>query len=110
MALEHAAPGELIDVRGPAGATGPDASQTLIRADHLEVFRYGLRAVTTVDTHTAAGTMIVQCIDGTVDFTALGRTQRLEPGSMLYLDDGEPHGLTAVTDTRLLITILLRRR
>jgi quercetin dioxygenase-like cupin family protein len=110
MAIEHAAPGQLIDVRGPAEAVGPDVSQTLIRADHVEVFRYGLRAGTVVDMHRAAGMMIVQCIDGIVDFTALGVTQRLSPGTMLYLDDAEPHGLTAVTDVRLLITILLHRR
>jgi quercetin dioxygenase-like cupin family protein len=53
--------------------------------------------------------MIVQCIEGAVDFTALGATHRLTPGKMLYLPDHEPHGLAAVTDALLLITLLLRR-
>ena len=110
MAIDHAAPGQLVDVRGPADAIGRDASETLIRADHLEVFRYGLRAGTVVDMHRAAGVMIVQCIGGEVDFTALGVTQRLSPGKMLYLDDAEPHALAAISDTLLLITILLHRR
>ena len=109
MAIAHTAPGELIDVRGPAGAIGPESSQTLVRTDHLEIFRYALVAGKVVDTHTAAGLMVVQCIEGTVDFTALGATQQLTPGKMLYLADHEPHGLTAVTDALLLITILLRR-
>lgn len=53
--------------------------------------------------------MVVQCIEGVIDFTARGRTQRLTRGKMLYLEDHEPHSLTAVTDALLLITILLRR-
>lgn len=109
MALTHAAAGELIDVRGPAGAIAPESSETLIRTRHLEVFRYALVAGKAVDTHTAAGLMIVQCIEGTVDFTALGTTRRLTSGKMLYFADREPHSLTAVTDALLLITILLHR-
>lgn len=109
MALTHTAPGELVDVRGFAGAITPERSETLIRTHHLEVFRYALPTGKTIDTHTAAGLMVVQCIEGTVDFTALGTTQRLTPGKMLYLADGEPHGLTAITDALLLITILLHR-
>jgi len=106
MAITHAAPGELIEVRGP---TAKGESETLIRTDHLEIFRYALPAGKVVDTHTAAGLMVVQCLEGTVEFTALGRTQRLTPGSMLYLPDHEPHALKALSDTLLLITILLHR-
>jgi quercetin dioxygenase-like cupin family protein len=109
MALIHSAPGELIDVRGSAGRVTAESSETLIRADHLEVFRYALNAGKVVDTHAAAGLMVVQCIEGTVDFTALGATQRLTPGKMLYFHDGEPHGLAANTDALLLITIVLHR-
>ena len=109
MALAHAAPGELVDVRGSTGAIARESSETLIRTNHLEVFRYALMAGKVVQAHTAAGLMIVQCIEGTVDFTALGTTRRLTPGKMLYLPDHEPHGLVAVTDTLLLITLLLHR-
>jgi quercetin dioxygenase-like cupin family protein len=109
MATAHAVPGQLIDVRGADATIGPDSSETLIRTDHLEVFRYALVAGKVVATHTAAGLMVVQCIEGVVDFTAIGRTQRLTSGKMLYLADHEPHSLTAVTDALLLITILLRR-
>jgi hypothetical protein len=70
MALAHAAPGELIDVRGAHQAIGRESSETLIRTNHLEVFRYALVAGKIVQAHGAAGLMIVQCIEGTVDFTA----------------------------------------
>ncbi|HEX6136028.1 MAG TPA: cupin domain-containing protein [Casimicrobiaceae bacterium] len=109
MAIPHATPGEVIDVR-PLGRTISEAdSQTLIRTHHLEVFRYALPAGKAVQQHAAAGLMVVQCLEGTVAFTALGRTQTLASGDMLYLADGEPHSLEALEDSSLLLTILLHR-
>ena len=109
MAIAHSAPGELIVIHRSGGTIGDEPSETLIRTDHLEVFRYALPAGKTVGTHTAAGLMIVQCVEGTVDFVALGSTRRLTPGTMLYVPDHEPHSLTIITDALLLITILLHR-
>jgi hypothetical protein len=44
MATAHASSGELIDIR-PLGAALPQmASETLVRAEHLEVFRLVLLA------------------------------------------------------------------
>lgn len=108
MALTHSAPGELIDVFG-SGPMAPERSQTLVRTDHLQVFRYALPAGKIVDTHSAAGLMVVQCLEGSVDFEARGEVRRLTPGTMLYLPDRDPHALTAVTDALLLITIVLDR-
>ena len=106
MAIVHTAAGEIVDVRGPAGTAD---SQTLVRTDHLEIFRYVLPAGKAVGTHTAAGLMVIQCLEGAVEFTALGRTQQLTPGAMLYLADHEPHSLKALADAVLLVTILLNR-
>ncbi len=109
MAIAHAAPGEVITVRAGTTVTAPEDSETLIRTDHLEVFRYALPAGKVVREHTAAGFMIVQCIEGSVDFRALGKTQQLTPGTMMYLPAGEAHALTALSDALLLITLLLHR-
>lgn len=109
MALQHAAPGTIIEVQAQGEAPGAARSQTLVRTDHLQVFRYALPAGKVVDTHTAAGVMVVHCLEGTVDFTALGKTQAMTPGTMLYLADHEPHALVATSDALLLITILLDR-
>lgn len=109
MAITHPAPGEIIPIRARTGVIRPADSETLVRTDHLEVFRYALPAGKVVDAHAAAGLMVVQCVEGTVAFTALGKTQELTPGTMLYLPDHEPHALKALTDALLLITILLHR-
>ena len=109
MAIPHAAPNEIIDVRPLGRAIRDDDSQTLVRTAHLEVFRYALPNGKSVQEHTAAGLMIVQCLEGAVAFTALGRTQTLTRGDLLYLADGEPHSLAALADSSLLVTILLHR-
>lgn len=109
MAIPHTAPGDLIDVRPLQGDLRHTDSSTLIRTDHLEVFRYVLPAGKVIQEHSAAGLMIVQCLEGAVEFEAQGRVQNLVAGSMLYLPDGVPHALTAHKDSSLLITIFLHR-
>ena len=109
MAIPHASPNEVVDVRPLGREISEQDSQLLIRTEHLEVFRYALPAGKSIQEHTAAGLMIVQCIEGAVAFTALGRTQTLAAGDMLYLADAAPHSLAALADSSLLVTILLHR-
>lgn len=107
MAIPHAASGELIDL-APLGefVTG---SATLVRADHLEVFRLVLLAGKGTPSHEAAGTITIQCLEGVVELDAHGRTQTLRAGSLVYLADREPHAVRALEDAALLITMLLHR-
>jgi quercetin dioxygenase-like cupin family protein len=109
MAIPHAAPNEIIDVRPFGRPLTEDDSQLLVRTEHLEIFRYALRAGKAIQEHTAAGIMVAQCIEGAIAFTAQDRTQTLSPGDMLWLEDGVPHSLAALTDASLLVTILLHR-
>ncbi len=109
MAITHAASGELIDVR-PLGATLRQTnSSTLVRAAHLEVFRFVLLTGQTAPDHTASGALTLQCLEGIVELDAHGRTQTLRAGDMVYLADAEPHAVKALEDASLLVTILLRR-
>ena len=109
MAIPHASPGELIDVR-PLGEKLRDArGETLIRTDHLEAFRLVLPCGKVLPMHRASGLMIVQCLEGVIEFEARGLLQRLTTGTMLYLPEGEPHALKALEDSSLLVTVVLRR-
>ncbi|MEO8306402.1 MAG: cupin domain-containing protein [Betaproteobacteria bacterium] len=109
MAIQHAAPGDLIDVRSLGEKLSQSDSKTLIRTDHLEVFRYVLPAGKVVREHAASGLMIIQCLEGVVEFEAQGRVQDLVAGTMLYLSDREPHALKAREQSSLLVTVLLHR-
>lgn len=109
MAITHAAAGELIDIRPLGAALRQTSSSTLVRADHLEVFRFVLVAGKTAPDHKASGAITIQCLEGEVELEAHGRTQTLLPGNMVYFADAEPHAVKALKDSSLLVTILLRR-
>lgn len=109
MAITHAASGELIDVRPLGAALRHTRSSTLVRADHLEVFRFVLVAGQTAPDHKASGAVTIQCLEGEVELEAHGRTRTLLPGNLVYLADAEPHAVKALKDSALLVTLLLRR-
>jgi len=107
MAIPHAASGDLIDVRPLGEDLRQASSRTLVRANHLEVFRLVLVAGKTAPEHKASGA--IQCLEGVAELEAHGRTQILRAGSMVYLSDAEPHAVKALEDSSLLVTMLLRR-
>ena len=109
MAISHAASGELIDVRPLGAKLRQTSSSTLVRADHLELFRMVLPAGKSAREHKASGAITIQCLEGTVALDAHGRTQELRAGDMVYLADAEPHAVKALEDSSLLVTVLLRR-
>lgn len=109
MSIPHAASGELIDIRPLGTSLRQTSSSTLVRADHLEVFRFVLAAGKAPPDHKVSGAITIQCLEGTVELKAHGRTQVLRAGNMVYLSDAEPHAVKALEDSSLLVTILLRR-
>jgi quercetin dioxygenase-like cupin family protein len=106
MALAHARSGELITLT-PLTA---HRSETLIRDDHMEVAQMVLTAGQYLKEHAAAGAMIIQVLKGAVDFDAHGKTQRMTPGHLMFLRDSEPHAVSAIEDTVLLLSIFLHRK
>jgi quercetin dioxygenase-like cupin family protein len=107
MAIPHAKPGDIVDVR-PLGAALPSSqTKTLVRAEQVEVIRLLVPAGKQIEEHKAKGEIVVQCLEGRVAFTAFGKTQNLEAGKLLYLPTGEPHTVKGIENASLLLTILL---
>lgn len=109
MAIPHAASGELIDIQPLGVSLRQTSSSTLVRADHLEVFRFVLTSGHSTPEHKASGAITIQCLEGLVELKAHGKNQMMRAGSMVYLSDAEPHSVKAIEDSSLLVTILLRR-
>jgi quercetin dioxygenase-like cupin family protein len=107
MAIPHAKPGEVVDVRPLGAALASSQTATLIRAEQVEVIRLVVPAGKEIAEHKAKGEIIVQCLEGKVAFAAFGRTQNLEAGKLLYLPTGEPHSVKGIEDASLLLTMLL---
>jgi quercetin dioxygenase-like cupin family protein len=109
MATPHAKSGEVIYL--PVAEVLPTAkTATLVKTDGLEVIKLVVRAGQEIPTHKAPGEITVQCLEGRVLFTAHDKAQELRTGQFLYLDAAEPHSLTGIEDSSLLVTILLPKK
>lgn len=104
MALPHAAPGEKVSLTDLASVNGASTS-ALVKTDRFEAVHLMLRAGSTIAPHAVTGYITLQCLEGTVAFTA-AKTIELQKGDWVYLDRREEHGLTAIADSSLLLTIL----
>lgn len=109
MSIPHHAPGEVIDI-SPYGPNFASAtSETLIRQSHIEVFRFILKAGKTTPEHTAAGAVTIQCIEGEVELVLAEKSRVLKANNLVYLAAGHGHSVKAISDSTLLITVLLQR-
>ena len=110
MAIPHAKPGEVVDVRPLGSALASAQTKTLVRAEQVEVIRLVVQAGKEIPEHKAKGEVIVHCLEGRVAFTASGKTQTLEAGTLLYLPTGEPHSVKGIENASLLVTVLLPKQ
>ena len=107
MAIPHAKPGEIVDVRPLGSALASAQTKTVVRAEQVEVIRLVVPAGKDIAEHKAKGEIVMYCLEGKVAYTAFGKTQNLEAGTLLYLPTGEPHTVKGIENASLLLTILL---
>jgi quercetin dioxygenase-like cupin family protein len=107
MAIPHAQPGQVINIRSLGPALASAQTTTLIRTTSLEVIRLIVPSGKHIEEHKAKGDIVVQCLEGEVAFTVAGKTQNLGSGELLFLCTGEPHSLKGIEDSSILLTILL---
>ncbi len=109
MAMHHAPPGEVVDVRPLGSALADSKTTTLFKTENVEAVRIVMPAGKEISEHEAPGEIIVQCLEGKVAFTALGKTTELEAGQLMYLAAEEPHSVKCIEAASFLLTILLNR-
>ncbi len=110
MTTPHAAPAQILDLR-PLGAGLRNArTSALVKSAQLEVIRLVLPAGKEIPKHRAPGAITVHCLEGVAAFTALGQTQELACGHLLYLPAGVEHSVRGVEDAMVLLTLQLPER
>jgi len=107
MSIEHAGSGEVIDIRPLGEQFASSQTKTLVKTDGLEIIRLVLPAGKKISEHKAPGVLTVQCLEGQVRFGVEGEVRELFPGSLLYLELGQPHDVEAAVDSSLLLTLIL---
>ena len=107
MALTHAYPLDVIDVR-PLGPGLRDVVTTsLLKTPALQLMRLVLPAGQGLPEHHVAGAITIHCLEGETVVTTPSRTCHLGAGQLVMLAGGEPHAVRSVTDASVLVTILL---
>lgn len=102
----HIEPAEVINLNTLKGDMDRMASYALVKSSDMEVIRMVLPTGKEIDEHSVAGEISVQCLKGHVLFTVDGKTEELNRGDWLYLNRDQPHSLSALRDSVLLVTIL----
>lgn len=108
MALPHARPLDLIDL-GPLGKALPGRqTHSLLKTTQLQLMRVVLAAGQALPEHRVPGEITIQCLEGEAVVHTPSRDCPLRAGTLVMLPGGEPHGVRALSDCSLLVTVLLR--
>ncbi len=107
MALPHAAPLDLIDVRPLAQGLRGQVNTSLLKTPELQLLRLVLPAGQGLAQHDVAGAITIHCLEGEARVTTPTRECRLQADQLVMLPPREPHAVTAVDDCSLLVTIVL---
>lgn len=110
MALPHALPLDVIDVRPLGPGLAAAVTTSLLKTPALQLMRLVLPAGQGLPEHSVPGAITVQCLEGDTVLTTPARTCALSQGQLVMLEGSEPHALKATTDSTLLVTILLHTR
>ena len=107
MALEHARPGQVIDIAPLGAALRESQTHAILKTDALELMRIVLRAGEVLPPHQVAGEVTLLCVEGLAEVTLAGVLRQLHPGQLVLLPAQVRHAVRALADTSLLLTLQL---
>lgn len=107
MALPHAQPLDVIDLRPLGPGLAGAVTTSLLKTPSLQLMRLVLSAGQGMPEHSVPGAITVLCLEGEAVVTTPSRRCPLGAGQLVMLEGGEPHAVQALTDASLLVTVLL---
>jgi quercetin dioxygenase-like cupin family protein len=107
MAISHHSSGGVASVLPLAALIEQTATTALFKEKHLEVMRIVLPAGKQMPAHALDGPITVRCLEGEVDAGVDDGLRHLRVGDLIYLAGGARHELTAMTNSSLLVTVVL---
>jgi quercetin dioxygenase-like cupin family protein len=99
---------DIVDVRPLAAGFDAARTTTLVKTKQLELIRLVLPAGKEIAEHQVAGEIMVQCLEGRVEFTSNDVTRSLSAGELVHLEGASKHSLRALENSSLLLTIHLQ--
>ncbi|KWR92025.1 hypothetical protein [Cupriavidus sp. IDO] len=107
MSLPHLSSGQVASVLPLGAKLEQTPTSALFKEERLEVMRLVLTAGKHVPTHSVAGPVTIQCLEGEVDIGVDGGHRLLRQGDLVYLASGVAYDVTAISKASLLVTIVL---
>lgn len=111
MALHHASPGEVVDLTLPAQTPARLAEQpgtrAIVKTERFEAIRLILASGETIPAHKVASQITLHCLSGAVAVQVVDGTLTLHADQWVFFDENTVHGIDAMTDSVLLMTIML---
>lgn len=108
MAIQHLQAGDVVNVVPLGAAISETRTHALFKSDDLEVIRIVMTTGDTMPSHTVAGEITVQCIEGRVILTCDAGERELTGGQLIHLSRNDAHALRCIENASLLLTIALR--
>ena len=96
---------ELEQLHREVGWQSGQNAKTLVKYDGLRILLIALKAGSRIPEHHAEGQISIQTVRGHIQVRAQGRSFELRSGGLLALDQGLPHGVEALEESALLLTI-----
>jgi quercetin dioxygenase-like cupin family protein len=93
--------GELVNYQ-----EGAVVSRTLVKRPTGTITAFAFDAGQGLSEHTAAFDALVQIIEGSAEITIAGKPFKVEGGEAILLPANQPHGLTALTRFKMLLTMI----
>jgi quercetin dioxygenase-like cupin family protein len=78
-----------------------------VHSTTAKVVRLIVHAGQEIAAQESKGETIVQCLEGRLAITALGKTQTLEAGQLLHFPAGQAYSFEGIEDASVLLTTLL---
>jgi quercetin dioxygenase-like cupin family protein len=105
MALHHADPGDIIDVRPLGEELVASKTKVLAKTDYLEILRLVVPAGKEIPSHKVTGPISVQCLEGHIELFSSEARHTMKQGHLLYLASNEPHSVKAIENSSVLVII-----
>ncbi|PYF70626.1 cupin domain-containing protein [Pedobacter nutrimenti] len=89
---------------------GDRNSITIFKTDGMRIVMIALHEGAELKTHSAAGIISVQVLEGQMRFTTEQQTTELNKGQMLALHEGIAHSVLANMETVFLLTLAIKKQ
>lgn len=110
MSEPLARPGQIIDLRRCEEGLQSPQQVSLVHTRDVEIVQFVVPAGAELPTHEAPGEIVLHCLEGRMEVTALNQARHLEAGQLLHLAVNEPFSMRGIEDASLLAIIIVPKQ